>query len=48
MTLPRPHRSSHSAAVPTRDERMMRLIHVGLAASAATCTVAALAGNFVR
>jgi hypothetical protein len=48
MTLPRSHRSSRSAVVPTRDERMMRLIHVGLAASAATCTLAAVAGNFVR
>jgi hypothetical protein len=48
MTFPRQPRSPHSAAVPDRDARTMRGLHLLLAAAAATCTLAAVAGTLVR
>jgi hypothetical protein len=48
MTLPPHPRSSHGAAVPSRDARTMRALHLLLAGAATTCTLAAVAGTLVR
>lgn len=49
MTLPRTHRSRLTAsAARTHDELIMRRIQLGLAASAASCAAAAIAGTLAR
>jgi hypothetical protein len=49
VTLPRTRHSRLTAsAARTRDELVMHRIHLGLAASAASCAVAALAGTLAR
>jgi hypothetical protein len=49
VTLARPHRSRPTAtATRTHDELVMRRIQLGLAASAASCAVAAIAGTLAR
>jgi hypothetical protein len=49
VTLPRTHRSRLTAsAARTHDELVMRRIQLGLAASAASCAVAAIAGTLAR
>jgi hypothetical protein len=49
VTLPRTHRRRLTAtATRTHDELVMRRIQLGLAASAAGCAVAAIAGTLAR
>jgi hypothetical protein len=49
VTLPHPRHSRITAsAARTHDELVMRRIQLGLAASAASCAVAAIAGTLAR